>query len=242
MNADPNRKRGKKFEVELENGKKEELYIRRPTQKELFAMDSEYRLAMTSLIKKGVATESRLRDMLKENGEWTNDHENESRNLVKMIGQFEIELEEKKEEREHEDNVRLAQKILNMRIRQYELAARRFLLFENSAERLAEQQKMHIFAAKCCCSESDDQAYFKDDEAYEEFVNDNFEAASKILAETYSFEYGADEAQEWVEAQFLNETADKAFEPPPIMVEEKAKKKRKSKEKKKKSRKSVRRI
>lgn len=104
------RKKSKEFEIELSNGEKVKLYIRRPTQRDIFSMDKIHRIAMTELLAAGVASNHKLAKILETNGEWTRQDENDLNNFGKMIAAHSKALKEEHENHTEDENDATAQK------------------------------------------------------------------------------------------------------------------------------------
>lgn len=211
------RKKSKEFEIILNDEETTaELYIRRPSQKELFQMDKVQRIAMTELLAAGVASSHKLGKILEENGEWTREDENDIHNFAKMIAAHSKALREDHQNHTDEENRATAQKIMEWRAKHMELIGRKYDLFEACAERQADQQKMHVFARLCCHQVSDGKPFFKDEEEYDEFLEENPGAVSKIITMVYAFDHGTDQddafGSDWAEIEYLIKKAEEEKE------------------------------
>jgi len=196
---------GKEFTVNID-GKDSALYMSRPNQRELFQIDLAYRQAMTELLKAGVMTRFKAAKLFEDEGTWTKEDERELENLSGRIVHNTTVFNDAKEDNNHEDNMKMVTRIAELRGKQLGLINRKNLLFENAAERQAEEQKMHAFARLCCKRKDIDQPLFESDKQYQKFVSTNVEAASKIFAETYTYEYNIDVdkiSMDWPEVQYV---------------------------------------
>lgn len=200
------KRKSKEFEVVLINEESVNLYIRRPNQRELFLMDKVQRLAMTELLAAGVASSHKLTKILAKNEEWDRSDENDMHNLAKMVAAHSKALRDEKENHTEEENTNTARKIMEWRARHLELIGRKYDLFESCAERQADQQKMHVFAQLCCYRADNEKPFFKDKEAYGEFLEEDQEAICKIITMVYAFDHGTDEEEfgkDWAEIEYL---------------------------------------
>lgn len=205
------RKKSKEFEIVLDEDKTIGLYIRRPSQKELFQMDKVQRIAMTELLAAGVASSHKLGKILEENGEWTRQDENDIHNYAKMIAAHSKALREDHQNHPDEENRATAQRIMEWRAKHMELIGRKYDLFEACAERQADQQKMHVFARLCCYKVSDDKPFFEDEDEYNEFLEENPMTVSEIITMVYAFDHGTDEEEfgkDWAEIEYLVKKAE----------------------------------
>jgi hypothetical protein len=180
--------RKRDFVVKL-NDKNIKLYICAPTQEELFEIDMEYRVAMTKLLKGGVMTRQSAAKLLAESGDWTAADDSNMNNILILLAKYRNDIDTKQKEQTHEDNMKIIGMINDLRDQHRDAIMRKNDLFDNCAEHLAEQQKMHTFARLCVHCEDDDTLFFRDKPHYEKFLSENIEAASQIFAETYAFEY-----------------------------------------------------
>jgi hypothetical protein len=199
---------GKEFSIKLD-GKEYTVFIRRPNQQELFEIDLAYRKAMTQLLKAGVMTRFKAAKLFEVEETWTDQDEKELQNLSILIAQNANILDQDKDKNDHEDNMKIVNRITELRAKQLALIARKNSLFDNCAERQAEEQKMHAFARLCCTRKDTNHRLFDSDEQYQDFLTNNVESASIIFAETYSYEYGVDVhsiSDEWSEVKYLNDT------------------------------------
>ena len=206
-------RKSREFKINLK-GKEVSLHFRRPKQSELFDMDKAYRVAMTKLLSEGVMTEHKASRIFDQNGEWTKQDDSEWKSLAILIAQH-CKILTEDADRPREESLKIVDKITELRGRQHELGLRRTRLFQNSAEGLAEQQKMHVFIRLCCCLPGGERA-FPDDDSYQEFLDGENDEASKLLSEAYGFEYGVDldkYAEDWPEVQFLKNLSPAEPEP-----------------------------
>lgn len=197
--------KGRSFKITV-NEKENELYLRRPNQRELFDIDISYRTAMTRLIESGVMTIHKATKLYEAGGEWMKSDENELKNVTVLLAQKSKFLEEEKGKNSRDDNLKLVDGITKCRTQQMLLIGRKTDLFSHCAERLAEEQKIHAMIILCCCSTEDDGRFFVNVDAYQKFTKEQVDAASKILLEAYNFEYGIDPEQfgkDWAEVQYL---------------------------------------
>lgn len=199
--------KGKTFTVKV-NDADIKLYFRRPNQKELFEIDAVFRASMTRLLERGVMTTHKASKLFRDSGEWTPQEDQELKNLAVLIGQNRLELDRLKNTQPHVDNMKIVDRLGELRNKQFELIAKRTDLFSNCAERLSEEQKMHALIILCCCREEDDERLFSNDEEYQKFVKESPETASTILVEAYNFDYNVDPAtmsDDWTEMKYLRE-------------------------------------
>lgn len=208
--------RGRDFSVTIGEAR-QDLYLRRPNQRELFDIDIAYRTAMTRLIESGVMTSHKAGKLYEGTGEWTKLDENDLKNATVMIANRSKQLEDKQSENSKDDNMKLVDEINRWRATQMTLIGRKTDLFSHCAERLAEEQKIHSLILLCCCSKEDDTRFFESSENYQKFTKEHSDVASKILAEAYNFEYGIDPdkfGEDWAEVKYLKGLADCEKEAP----------------------------
>jgi len=197
----------KSREFKITVGDKEcALYIRRPNQRELFDIDISYRTAMTRLIEGGVMTIHKAAKLFDTGGEWTKLDEQDLKNVTIMLAHKSKLLEDERDKRSREENLKTVDEISRCRAEQMALIGRKTDLFSHCAERLAEEQKMHAMIISCCCRADDDCRLFTHVDEYQKFTKEQPEAASKLLVESYNFEYGMDPDQfgkDWAEVLYL---------------------------------------
>jgi hypothetical protein len=163
---------------------------------------------MTELMDAGVMTAEKVLQICRQNGDWTDRDDNELMNKSTLIMDFEQDLLDKKDKQSHDENMDFVDKITKVRAEQWKLLARKQGLLNSSADKLAEEQKIHTYARLCAMRVDNKDPFFESDEQYQEFLVEEHEAASVIFEEAYHRAYKHDPdtfGQNWADVQYLKE-------------------------------------
>lgn len=226
----------RKFTVEIETVEVE-LQFRRPDQAELFQIDKQYRIIYSAGIREAVMTEVEARRHFSAQGTWTDQHDQDIRSIAAQIAQLEVVL--RASDARDPDSLTLASNINILRAKMMEKIGDKQELFSNTAEGLANEQKMHKFIELCCVKAEDGEPFFRSADQYRGLVSTDVDAMSEIHKEGYFFEYRLPEdvAKDWAEIEFAERIAEVAKEAADDARKKQAAKKKASKKTTKKTKK-----
>jgi hypothetical protein len=195
------------FKVTLD-GKETSIYFKRPSVDQLSIIDLEYRKMFAHAIKQGVMAEAEARKVYKNSGAWTDKDDKELSQLAENVAKLSSVLNEDDGTKGGE---RMVGTLATMRADLLKKISERTDLFYNTAEGLANEQRMHKFIEICCYRGDDDDPMFDNRNAYSLFSVEYKDVLSEIYKQAYYFEYGMpdDISQTWAEVQWLNKNKDK---------------------------------
>jgi hypothetical protein len=158
-----------KFTVKIKD-KEVDLYFKRPTHSELFEIDLIYRKVYSEALRAGVITDAEAGKTYKKTNAWTEEDEKQITNYTTQIVMEERKLEDEKKTKKEKEKV--IDNLIELRRKLMELITTKTQLFNNTAEGLASEQKMHKFIQLCCWTE-DDEKFFESEEHYQNFVSEH---------------------------------------------------------------------
>ena len=224
------------FFVEI-NSESVELFFKRANHDETKNIDLEYRKSHSEAIRSGVMTEAEAKKVFAKTDAW---NEQDEKQLTAM--QFSIlELEEtvREGETEEKDSDALRKEVIELTNKRNEFITKinvKSLLFDSTAESMAERQKVHRFI-QLCLRTAENNKFFEDESDYGSFVEEQNDVLSEIYKQAYYFEYGLpdDLSAGWAEVEYYKKIAEdsKKKEKPETFRQKKLKAADKKKTKKK---------
>jgi hypothetical protein len=224
------------FEVNI-GGKPTKIMLKAPNQAEIFKLDLLHKKIYTELVRNDVMTEAEARRRFKDTGAWTDKHDKEieqySFNVASLTLALEAVLQDKKMEDRKNKIAELCEQLAEERGKQIALIREKAEIFSNTAESLADVQKMHKFVEICAYLAEEDEPLFETRDEYVQFTAEEREAASAIFLKSYEFEYGSPDkiSEGWLEVEGerelrkLSEKSDKPRKKKPAKRKKKAVKK-----------------
>lgn len=201
-----------KFKVKV---KDEEvlLHFKMPNQKEILALDLEYRKIFSDCVRNGVMTEIEAKKFAEKNNIWTKADQRKLDETSVEIGFLESILANEDGKCTPEDQEKAYEKLVAAREEVMRLINTQVETIENCAENLSSQQRMHLFVILCCVDDNDNK-YFKDKSSYEKFAVEFPDALSEIYKQAYFFEFGEPSklTEDWGEIKFLKKKLAKLAE------------------------------
>lgn len=196
--------KSREFTIKV-NGQDTALYFIRPTVSELMQIDMEYRRIYSEAVRTGIMSEAEARKIFKKSGAWDKSDEETISNLSISIARMIAKLDTLP----NDEGVKLATEINQNRAELMRLIGQRIELFSNTAEGIANENRIHKLIELCCVRADTKEKFFDSREAYERFVQGNKDVLSSIFREAYTFEYGNvdDTVQEWPEMKYLQKVA-----------------------------------
>lgn len=178
------------FEIEI-GSDKYKLYFKRPNQADLFKIDLKYRQIFSEAVKAGVMTESQIRKELAKNGAWTQEDEDRvSRVAVDIANLHAVMNALRNNKEEREGVIQIIGKITELRATLLELIATRTNMLAQSAEGIANEQRMHKLTELCLYDSETGARFFSSTEEYQEYAATQPDALSEIFKQAHMFEYG----------------------------------------------------
>lgn len=180
------------------------LYFKRPNVDQLQVIDLEYRRIFTLAIKQKVMAEAEARKVYKSTGAWTqNDEEDLARNADDVAKLSRLLEEDKNSSKKN--GLKMVEKLAELRADLLRRISERTDLFYNTAEGLANEQRMHKFIELCCHRSNVKEKFFEGREDYRNFSVEYREVLSEIYKQAYYFEYGMpdDISDTWAEVKWL---------------------------------------
>jgi len=197
------------FTVEIDN-KNVDLYFKRPSQVELFEIDLTYRKIYSEALRHGVMTESEAKKLFKSSNAWTKEDEDKISDMSLRIANAQRVLEATKHQ-EKSGVLSLITQITEMRNELVNHITQRTTMFSNTAEGIANEQRMHKVVELCLCQKEDNDHYFETTESYKKFVETHPDELSEIYKQAWLFEYSIPEntSESYPEIQVLRELTEK---------------------------------
>jgi hypothetical protein len=198
--------KSREFTIKV-NGQDTTVFFVRPTVSELMQIDMEYRRIYSEAVRTGIMAEAEARKIFRKSGAWDKSDEDKISNLSLAVAQSLAQLTDKLSS---EEGVKLATQINTMRGELMGLIGQRIELFANTAEGIANENRIHKLIELCCVRADTKEKFFDSRDGYELFVQSNKDTLSSIFREAYAFEYGqVEEAMaEWPEVKYLRNLAD----------------------------------
>lgn len=218
----------KSFKINI-GGEQKEVRYKNPNQAQLFRLDEIYRKVFSSAIDTGISTEFGLKKKLAKTGDWTEQDDKEIENLIAQIASIEALLMKQEGSEDQEQvskNMKHVGDAFELRRHLEQKMMVRSNLFNNTAEGLAKEQRIHMLAKECLVYE-EGGAVFEDDNAYQTFLEQEPKSAGLVFVKGFTAELDLDEMPiETEELKYI--TRQKEF------VEKQEKKAKKTTAKKKK--------
>ena len=196
----------------LVDDKEVTLYFKRPNQDDLFEIDKTYRKIYSAAILDGIMTEVQARRIHAKSGAWTEEHDKEIREIAQTISKLEVVL--RSCDPKDSESLQLAANMNTLRAQMMTRIGDKQDLFNNTAEGIALEQKMHTFIQRCCRVDGSNELYFKTKDDYKEFVSEYADEMGEIHKEAYFYEYRLPEdiAKDWAEIEFIDRLNDEIKE------------------------------
>lgn len=183
-----------KVKIEKEDGSFEEveIIVRRPNNSTISAADRYRAKTWNQCIKEGIMTGKQVQTYLKENNVWGDDKEEQQKEIVKKINDFEKDLYtgggEKK--RKLSEGKKIADSIKSLRIELRNLIAEKISLQDNTAESLADNARFDFLVAGCTFYKDSGEKVYSSIEDYNSKSNDEiaFAAAGRLGEMLYSID------------------------------------------------------
>lgn len=191
-----------------------DLYLARPTHEEVLAIDMEYRKIYSMAIREGVITQAEAIKQFKQVGAWDSDDEEEISRIMFEISLLERVIRNESESATEDERREAALKATKLRSDLLRKMGTRTSLFEQTAEQMAEEQKIHKYILLCCRRKDDEERFFDSREEQQQFANNEAEEMSTIYREAYFFDYNLPEdiSQDWEEVKYLKKMAEEQLE------------------------------
>lgn len=210
-------------------GTKTEAKFAEPKQSQIFELDKFYRKIFSECIREGIMTEAEAKKRFNESGAWTKDEESQIQILIQKIAFHSASLQTLTEINDESTDIITA--IQEDRAELFELIGRKTELLSNTAEGMANEQKVFKYISLCLCSE-DGTSLFSGQEELEKYSTENRDDFSEIVQEAYCLVYGIDNdkdiTEDWAEVQFLSNVSEDK-EPKKKSPKKKTQKKKSSK-------------
>lgn len=190
-------------------GTKTEAKFAEPKQSQIFELDKFYRKIFSECIREGIMTEAEAKKRFNESGAWTKDEESQIQILIQKIAFHSASLQTLTEINDESTDIITA--IQEDRAELFELIGRKTELLSNTAEGMANEQKVFKYISLCLCSE-DGTSLFSGQEELEKYSTENRDDFSEIVQEAYCLVYGIDNdkdiTEDWAEVQFLSNVSE----------------------------------
>ena len=173
--------------VKIEDGTEKKAYVRKPTRTVISGADMHRAKVWSNCIEQGIKTKMQLAKQLEELGIWTEENDQEQKDVMQKIADLEKELfltEGKKDIQSGKDIV-LEMKRQRMKLRMMIINKTSF--DENSAEAIADNSRFDYLASQCIYNEENTEKVYNSLEDYNENGNDDFafHAAAKLAEIIY---------------------------------------------------------
>ena len=190
-------------------GQEAEVKFGEPNQSQIFELDKFYRKIFSECIREGIMTEAEAKKRFNESGAWTKDEESQIQILIQKIAFHSASLQTLTEINDESTDIITA--IQEDRAELFELIGRKTELLSNTAEGMANEQKVFKYISLCLCSE-DGTSLFSGQEELEKYSTENRDDFSEIVQEAYCLVYGIDNdkdiTEDWAEVQFLSNVSE----------------------------------
>ncbi len=192
------------------NGQNTVFFFRRPNQSELFDIDLQYRKIYSEALRNGVMTESEAKKLFKNSNSWGKEEEEKISSIALDIAQRQRVLENFKDSPKKEvlDAINT---IIGLRNELIELVGQRTQMFAQTAEGIANEQRIHKIIELCLIEKVSNEPFFDGFENYKSFASSNVDALSSFYKEAWMFEYNtnANIEEDYPEMKLLKEMAEK---------------------------------
>lgn len=179
-----------------------------PNQSQVFELDKFYRMIFSECIRGGIMSEAEARKRHSESGAWTKEDDKKIDDLIKIVAFNSARLSDINELTDEAADI--VASIQEDRNEMFELIGRRTDLMSNTAEGMANEQRVFKYVALCLCTEEGTPVFSSDTEL-EEFSNVEKESFNLIMQSAYAEVYGidkdADLTEGWAEVEFLERIA-----------------------------------
>jgi len=196
----------KVFKVTISETEKE-FYFKNPSQEEMLALDLEYRKIFAKCLRAGVMSEAETKKLAEKSNAWSSEDEQQVSAFAIDIAALELVVKNEKGIYKEEDISKAVTDLSNKRSKMIEKINEKVGLFSNTAEGLANQQRMHKFAELCLVDNSDNSRFFDSCDSYKLFAENERDSLSEIYKNAYYFEYGEPSKliEEWPEVKYLKD-------------------------------------
>ena len=199
--------KSKEFKISIDGAEKL-LYFMRPTLSQIFDMDMEYRKIYAEAIRQGVATEAEIKNRMKKTEAWTEIDQNRISHISLEIARLESVFKATRDGQEDEV-AKIIEKIAELRRELISLISQKTSLLTNTAEDIANNQRMYKLVELCCYT--DNQRFFDDRQVFESFFQQYPDQASEIFKQSFLYEYDTKEdfTEDWIEVKYFKELLEK---------------------------------
>ncbi len=218
------------------NGESLEVKLVSPKQSQVFELDKFYRMIFSECIRGGIMSEAEAKKRHEESGAWTKEDDKRIEDLIKMIAFNSARLSDHAELTE--DTADICASIQDDRSTMFDLISRRTDLMSNTAEGMANEQRVFKYVSLCLCTE-EGYPIFSTEKELEDFSESDPEGFSSVMTNAYAEIYGLDKdaniTEGWAEVEFLERVqaeGDKEEKKTKTKAKAKTKKKKSSKDKK----------
>lgn len=184
--------------------------LSKPNQSQLFELDKFYRKVFSECLREGILTEAEAKKRYEETGAWGSADDKKVANLIELIAFNSVLLSE--EDEMTDDAAELVTKLQRDRAEMIEMLGRKTELFSNTAEAMANEQKVYKYVALCLVGE-DRKPVFGSESELENFALNQEEDFGSLISEAYAQVYGVETSgdiitQNWAEVDFLRMIAE----------------------------------
>jgi acyl carrier protein phosphodiesterase len=193
------------------NGELVNARFSEPNQSQIFELDKFYRKVFAECLREGILTESEAKKRFEETGAWSKEDDKNVNNLIQKVAFNSVLLSEMDElSEEAADLIALIQEDRNSML---EMLSRKTDLFSNTAEGMANEQRVYKFVSMCLVDESGTPIAGSEAEL-ENLSANNKEAFDEVMRAAYSKVYNVDLDEtditsNWAEVEFMKKIADK---------------------------------
>lgn len=195
------------------NGELTKCRFAEPNQSQVFELDKFFRRVFAECVREGMMTEAEAAKRYEESGAWTKEDDKKIQNLLEQVSLNSVLLTAETEL--SEDAATLIEKIQESRNSMLELLSRKTDLFSNTAEGMANEQRIYKFVTLCLVEE-DGMVLFGSDAELEAFSQNNKEDFETVMRAAYALTYGVDSekdiTEDYAEVQFLQMLSEKPLE------------------------------
>jgi hypothetical protein len=180
----------KTVDVELEDGSKTKIIVKKPSNAVMSAAQRKGALIWTQCIQEGVMTKKELEKILEDRGIWTKAKAKEQVDILTEISKLEKKLFLGRGEiLKTSEGKKIAIQMRRKRIELRDLLAEKVSLEQNTAESLSDNAKFDFIVAKCTF-DKDEQPVYKDIDDYSNRSDDPiaFAAAQALATMLYSLD------------------------------------------------------
>ena len=144
-----NKEAEKTVDVELDNGQKVQVIVKRPSNKVTTEAQRRGAVTWNKCIQEGIMTKKELEKFMKERGIWDDDKETEQKALIQDINNLEKQIYLGKSRMKLQKAKELAIQMRRKRIELRELLAEKISFETNTAESLSENTKFDFIVSQC---------------------------------------------------------------------------------------------